>query len=129
MMTPRPTPILAALILLFGCGAAHYSYPLYTPKSLPYGKVFPLRVAIPYPEEGTTAPNRDADIEPIVTSRCPQATYISPRLEISRGLLEELRATEAFRVIHWAPSRKASCREKFLAIFPTPSSASSWHKV
>jgi hypothetical protein len=99
----RTTSLLAGLAFLCGCGASHYSYPLYTPASPPFGKVLPVRAAIPYPEEGMSAPNRDADIEPIVTASCPQSTYISPRLEVSRGLLDELRATGAFRVLDWAP--------------------------
>ena len=97
-------PFLFALSLLAGCGAAHYAYPPYETKAQPYGKVLSLRLAIAYPEEGRGFPARDEDLEPIVTSRCAELpTYISPRLEISRGLLEELRATRAFRVLHWAP--------------------------
>lgn len=100
----RRYTLLIGLSLLAGCGAAHYAYPPYEPKAQPYGGVLPLRVAIEYPEEGRSAPERDEDLEPIVTSRCAELpTYISPRLEISRGFLDELRATRAFQVLHWAP--------------------------
>jgi hypothetical protein len=94
------------LLTLIGCGigASHFSYPLYTPQSHQYPQKWPLRVAIAFPEEGRKAPNRDVDLEPIITSRCKETpTYISPRLEISRGLLEELHATGAFQTVHWAP--------------------------
>lgn len=93
-----------ALALLAGCGARHYEYPLYQPLSQAYSKVLPLRVAIPYPEEGLSAPDRDQDLEAVVNANCRETpTYISQRLEISRGLLDELRATRAFTTLHWAP--------------------------
>jgi hypothetical protein len=98
--------ISISLLTFVGCGigAAHYSYPLYTPQSKQYSQKWPLRVAVAYPEEGRKAPNRDVDLEPIITSRCKETpTYISPRLDISRGLLEELRATGTFQTVHWAP--------------------------
>jgi len=95
---------ISGLLAMTGCATDHYEYPLYQPQSLSYGRVFPVRVAIAYPEEGRSAPDRDEDLEPIVTSRCIELpTYISPRLEMSRGLLEELRATQAFQTLHWAP--------------------------
>ncbi|MFA6091967.1 MAG: hypothetical protein WCU88_05025 [Elusimicrobiota bacterium] len=103
--SPLPAALLlAGLSLLTGCNAAHFEYPLYKPGAKAHGKALPIRVAIAYPEEGRSAPNRDADIEPIVSSQCGELpTYISPRLEISRGLLEELRASGAFEAVHWAP--------------------------
>lgn len=89
---------------LSGCLAGHMSYPLYEPQSPPYGSVLPLRVAIPYPEEGLQAPNRDQDLEPLINSQCAEIpTYISQRLEAGRGLLAELRATGAFAALHWTP--------------------------
>lgn len=95
--------VLTSLTLLAGC-AGHYEYPLYQARSQVYGKILPLRVAIPYPGEGLSAPDRDADLEPIITGSCRETTtYISPRLEVSRGLLDELRATRAFTAVHWAP--------------------------
>jgi len=78
-----------SLALLAGCGAEHYEYPLYQPRSQVYGKMLPLRVAIPYPEEGLSAPDRDEDLEGVIKSSCHETpTYISQRLEISRGLLD-----------------------------------------
>ncbi len=91
-------------VFILGCGSAHYEYPPYQPGSLACAKTFPLRVAIPYPEEGLVSPNRDEDLEPIINSRCHATpTYISQRLEISRGLLDELRSTRAFQAVHWVP--------------------------
>jgi hypothetical protein len=95
---------LILLALLAGCGAAHYEYPPYQPRSQAYGKTLPLRVAIPYPEEGLSAPDRDEDLEAVINASCRELpTYISQRLEISRGLLDELRATRAFAAVHWSP--------------------------
>ncbi len=100
--------LLSGFAALSGCGSAHYEYPLYQPGSRAYGTFLPLRAAIVYPEEGRSAPDRDEDLEPIITSRCTELpTYISPRLEISRGLLEELRATRAFQNVHWSPESLA----------------------
>lgn len=97
--------LLAGVFLLGGCmGAKRFESPSYVPSSQAYGKLLPLRVAIAYPEEGIGAPNRDEDIGPVWNSSCAQGhTYISPRLDISRGLLDELRAAGAFKVLHWAP--------------------------
>jgi hypothetical protein len=95
--------ICAGAAVFWGCAAA-FEYPPYTPISRPTGRTMPLRVAIAYPDEGRSAPDRDEDLEPIITTQCVQApTYISPRLEISRCLLDELRATQAFRVVDWVP--------------------------
>jgi hypothetical protein len=94
--------------LLGGCGAAHYEYPAYAPLARPTGATLPLRVAVAYPDEGRSPPTRDEDLEPIWTANCTQTpTWISPRLEISRCLLDELRASRAFATVHWAPERLA----------------------
>lgn len=97
-------PLLISLALLTGCGAAHYEYPPYQPLTQAYGRALPLRVAIPYPEEGLAAPDRDEDLETVINSSCHELpTYISQRLEISRALLDELRASRAFAAVHWSP--------------------------
>lgn len=102
-MKAKAILLLTSLTLLAGC-AGHYDYPLYQARSRAYGKTLPLRVAIPYPDEALAAPDRDADLEAFIAANCGQApTYISPRLEISRGLLDELRATRAFEALHWSP--------------------------
>ncbi len=99
----KPAVILLNLFLLAGC-VGHYEYPLYQVRSQAYGRTLPLRVAIPYPEEGLRAPDRDQDLEPLINANCHELpTYISQRLEISRGLLEELRATRAFTTVQWSP--------------------------
>jgi len=96
--------ILFGALTVVGCSPTYYSYPLYKPQSRPAPQTWPLRVAIAYPEEGRSAPNRDVDLEPIITTQCHETpTYISPRLEISRGLYEELQASGAFQTVHWAP--------------------------
>ena len=100
----KKVPFFISLALLASCGARHYEYPLYQPHSQVYGKMMPLRVAIPYPDEGLSAPDRDADLEAVIKSSCRETpTYISQRLEISRGLLDEMRATRAFAAVHWSP--------------------------
>jgi hypothetical protein len=89
---------------LFGCGAAHFEYPLYTPRAQPHGTTLPVRVAIAYPDEGRAPGDRDEDLEPIITKQCDATNnYVSPRLENSRCLLDELRATRAFAAVHWSP--------------------------
>ena len=106
-------PIFGVLCLCAGvvvfAGCVNFEYPLYTPISQPTGRTLPLRVAIAYPDEGRSAPNRDEDVEPIITTQCVAfPLYISPRLEISRCLLDELRATQAFQVVDWVPELSAN---------------------
>jgi hypothetical protein len=100
--------ILTLCAIAFVCSGClrpeNFESPDYVASSQPSSKTYPLRVAVAYPDEGLSAPNRDEDIQPIISASCAQGhTYISPRLDISRGLIDELRATKAFEAAHWAP--------------------------